>query len=119
MRSPRASGRGQVNTGRICKSLGGDKQASTPTGPEVQRHVAAYAGRFAPQYVQQLQRECAQLHSLGPRILFEFLRELADRLDADDALNAMLANYRRLTPEVAFVVGADRFPPLPLRAVPR
>lgn len=68
---------------------------------------------------QRFRRDCEHLHRLGARVLAEFIAEAALRLDRGNEIRAMLSDYCRLTPDVAFVVGADRFPPAPLKVVPR
>ena len=51
------------------------------------------------------------LHRLGERPLYEFLREFAHHHGLEPEMIAQLERYRRITPEMAYVTGADRFPP--------
>jgi hypothetical protein len=68
----------------------------------------------------RLQRGTEHLHCLGDRALCEFLLELAHRAGGLPATLALLSEFEeRLTPQMIRLVGADRFPSLPLRAVPR
>ena len=65
----------------------------------------------------RLQRGAAHLHALGPRATAEFLAEIAGKIGAEGAIQSLLVEYQRLTPEMIRAVGADRFPPRPLRLV--
>lgn len=68
----------------------------------------------------RIQRGAEHLHSLGPRAIAEYICELAARIGGQPAAAALLAEYeRRLTPAMLAATGGDRFPPRPLRAVPR
>jgi len=60
----------------------------------------------------QMERGSAQLHSLGPRALCEFLTEVGAAHDCLAAIVGKLTVWRaRLTPEMITAAGADRFPP--------
>lgn len=48
-----------------------------------------------------------RLHDLGPRPLFEYLREIAAGRDPIDRLEA----YARLDPSIVHALGADRIEP--------
>jgi hypothetical protein len=68
----------------------------------------------------RLQRGCESLHRLGPRATAELLAEVAGKIGGLPAIVGLLSEYeRRLSPEMLSAVGADRFPPRCLRAVPR
>jgi len=58
----------------------------------------------------RLQRLAAQIHTLGPRPLYELLREL----DAGAELRPTLERYARLAPLADFIAanGGDDFKPL-------
>lgn len=67
-----------------------------------------------------LERGSAHLRRLGDRAIAEFLAEISARIGGLPAVLQVLSEYEeRLTPEMIRLVGADRFPSLPLRAVPR
>ena len=67
-----------------------------------------------------LQRGCEHLHRLGPRATAELLAEVDRRIGGMTCILGLLTEYeRRLTPEMLRRTGGDRFPPRPLRAVPR
>jgi len=57
----------------------------------------------------------ANLHRLGPRVLAEFLAELALYHGAklSDDMADLLGAYEHLIPEMVEAAGADQFPPLP------
>jgi hypothetical protein len=59
--------------------------------------------------------EC--VHRLGARVIAELLAEIAQRHGIADDIDLRLARYSTLNPEILAAVGADRFPPLPIRAV--
>ena len=59
------------------------------------------------------------LHGLGPRATFEFLDELARSHEIGAEVDALLANYRELTPQIVAALGARDIPPPPLHEVPR
>lgn len=54
----------------------------------------------------RLERLAVHLVALGPRAVAEALAELAEHGDL-----SRLEPYRRLSPSVVAMVGADRFPP--------
>ncbi len=60
------------------------------------------------------QRQIEHVHQLGARAVGELLYEVAEGGDLDRALDA----YERLTPSLLKAMGADRFPPSPLHAIP-
>jgi hypothetical protein len=66
--------------------------------------------------ISRLQHLAGQIHSLGPRPLFELLCELDNGAD----LGAVLERYARLAPLTDFIadLGGDRLPP-PVRLVGR
>jgi hypothetical protein len=55
----------------------------------------------------RLQRGAEHLHRLGPRVVGEFLLELAD---AQTVLELLDAYRRRITPQMVLAAGGDRFP---------
>jgi hypothetical protein len=60
------------------------------------------------------------LHRLGPRVVSEFLAEIADKVGGWSVMLDLITQYEmRLTPQMLRVAGGDRFPALPLRVVPR
>jgi hypothetical protein len=67
----------------------------------------------------RLQRGAAHLHDLGPRATFEFLLELAGQIGGLPATMGLLVEYQRLSLPQVRAAGGNRFPPRPLRAVPR
>ena len=101
-----------------CESveLDADFRKDNPTAPFIQhRRGLRHVGDVAAQIVADLQRQrCAtHLHDLGARPVLEALLELDAGRDLDD----VLARYAELDPEIVRALGADRFPPLPLRRV--
>jgi hypothetical protein len=58
------------------------------------------------------------LHGFGARTTFEFIDELARHHGIGDDLDERLAKYAALDPTIVRLVGGDRFPPHPPRAVP-
>ncbi len=76
--------------------------------------------RRSPLDALRLQRGSEHLHRLGPRAFDGFLRDLAARIGGMPASLALLAEYeQRLSPEMLTATGGNRFPPPPLRSVPR
>lgn len=68
----------------------------------------------------RLERGAMHLHRCGPRATAEFLADVADHIGGMPCILARLAEYEtRLSPEMLRAVGGDRFPPHPLRVVPR
>jgi hypothetical protein len=68
----------------------------------------------------RLQRGAEHLCRLGPRSTTELLSEIAERIGGLPCILGLLEEYqRRITPEILRAVGGDRFPPRPLREVPR
>lgn len=61
----------------------------------------------------QLHRAAEHLHQLGPRPVFEALKEVASGADLDQ----VLSSYARFTPDLIQVLGGDRFAPPPLHIV--
>ena len=59
-----------------------------------------------------LQRGAEHLHALGPRATAEFLAEVGHRIGGTPCILG-------LTPRMVRLAGGDRFPPRPLRLVPR
>jgi hypothetical protein len=63
--------------------------------------------RGKPIALARLRRLADQLHALGPRPIFEYLREII--AGADPA--ARLERYAELDPDVVRALGGDRLPP--------
>ncbi|MCB4820751.1 hypothetical protein [Roseicella aerolata] len=66
----------------------------------------------------RLWRGAEHVHRLGPRALAELLAEIGAAHGCSAAILERLAAYRRLSPGMIRVAGADAFPPV-LREVPR
>jgi hypothetical protein len=66
----------------------------------------------------RLQRAVAHVHGLGARPVGELLVELLDAHGVPPAALDLLLTWRRLDPQLVAAVGADRWPPQPLDAVP-
>jgi hypothetical protein len=62
---------------------------------------------------------CAKVHACGPRVLAELLAELGRERMIQTEVEQKLERYAQLDPARVRAVGADRFPPLPLRLVQR
>jgi hypothetical protein len=68
----------------------------------------------------RLQRGVEHLHALGPRACAEFLVDVDQQIGGLPAIMRLLAEYQeRMSPELLLALGGDRFPPRPLRVVPR
>jgi hypothetical protein len=68
----------------------------------------------------RLQRGAEYLHACGPRTQAEFLAEVGQRIGGMPAIFTQLREYEtRLSPQLLRAVGGHRFPPRPLRVVPR
>ncbi len=63
---------------------------------------------------QRRERLAEHLHRLGSRPCLEALIEVADGADLD----GVLIRYSRLDPDIVKALRGDRFPPLPIHAVP-
>lgn len=103
-----------------ARQLGADRAGSDDlagrlkSGPEL-THLLAL--RQAAQRDLRFRRDIIRLHRLGARVLFEALCEFgADRLCRTE-IEALVARYAAIDPERVRLVGADRWPPTPLRAV--
>lgn len=70
---------------------------------------------FDPRFVRRVER----LHDLGPRPLGEILSELVERWGREFGhdLDARLDRYGQLSPDTIRDLGADRFPPSPMRLI--
>jgi hypothetical protein len=67
----------------------------------------------------RLQRGVEHLHKLGPRPTAELLADVAAKIGGLPCILSTLEEYKRLSPRQLRLAGGDRFPPRPLRAVPR
>jgi hypothetical protein len=74
---------------------------------------------LAPCDQLRLQRGATHLHHLGPRCVAKFLAEIAGDVGGMAAVLHQLGEDERITLEMGYLVGGDRFPPRPLLAVPR
>lgn len=63
--------------------------------------------------VLRRQRAAEHLYSLGSRPVLHALERVANGESLDDVLK----QYARLSPELVASIGADRFPPMPLRII--
>lgn len=88
--------------------------------------VTRYAGRqsftreiLKTQAQQRLRRQelARRVHRLGVRVLFELIDEIARRHGLGEDIDARLARYAQLDPEVLHKIGGDRFAPIPTRVV--
>lgn len=70
-----------------------------------------------PHEDQRFQRDVEHLYSLGDRATAEFLAEVARRIGGMPAIQALLVEYRALSPTQVRAAGGDRFPPRALRRV--
>ncbi len=59
----------------------------------------------------RLERGAANLHALESRAIAEMLATLAERVGGAPAMLGLLADYKRLTPDMVRAAAADRFPP--------
>jgi hypothetical protein len=94
----------------------GGRSSARPTGfrPVADHRPLRGAYNLRPAERQQLVRDVADVMSRGPRIVAELLLEF----DTADELLRRLADYRRLSPEVAEALAANDWT-MPLRAVGR
>ena len=67
----------------------------------------------------RLERGVRHLHAQGSRAVCELLAELAERGDAVPHLLRRLDAYNALTPAMMRAASGDKFPPRPLRQVPK
>ena len=108
MRNPAGEGGA---AGAIRKDLDGPRDiahhAAPPQVPPLDRHLAD----------RRFERAVVHVHQLGPRAIGELLREitLAHGLAGD--IEARLAHYARLDPEIVRAMGWDHFPPRPIHLV--
>jgi hypothetical protein len=66
----------------------------------------------------RLERGARHLHTLGPRVTAELLAEIGARTGGMPAIMRLLGEYKRFSPQLLRAVGANRFPPRPLRELP-
>lgn len=71
----------------------------------------------------RLQRTAERLHRLGDRVLYEFCREIAERVGAFELLTeadviALAERYAALPADLIQALGGDRLQPPPLLLVP-
>jgi hypothetical protein len=65
------------------------------------------------------QRQVEAIPNLGTRVVFELLDELDRHHGLADDLDRRLAKYAVIDPAALGAAGGDRFPPPPIREVPR
>jgi hypothetical protein len=53
------------------------------------------------------------------RVWVELIEHIAARFDLEDEVDGLLDRFAGLDPDVLRALGADRFPPSPIREVPR
>jgi hypothetical protein len=62
---------------------------------------------------RRFERDVTRLHRLGKRVVCAALREIGVSTMHMTTVEATVARYARLDPEVAQALGADQFPPYP------
>jgi hypothetical protein len=60
-------------------------------------------------------QQVEHIYALGSRVIFELIDEIDRHHGLRDDINQRLARYAKLDPGIVAVVGADKFPPLPVR----
>lgn len=65
----------------------------------------------------RFQRLVQRVYAGGVRTVAEALAGIAVELDAADTVERMLEEHGRFGPELLTALGADRFPPMPIREV--
>jgi hypothetical protein len=73
--------------------------------------------RIVPDTRLRRRRQCELIWMLGARVFFELIDELDRRHGLGADLDARLARYARLDPEILAAIGANQFPPAPLHIV--
>ena len=73
--------------------------------------------RIVPDTRLRRRRQCELIWRLGARVFFELIDELDHRRGLGADLDARLARYARLDPEILAAIGANQFPPAPLHIV--
>jgi hypothetical protein len=58
-----------------------------------------------------------RVHRLGPRVVAELLDEIARHHGLHSDIDRRLERYARLDPALLRALGADKFPPSPIRVV--
>jgi hypothetical protein len=66
----------------------------------------------------RLQRNVAKVHRLGPRTVYELLREVGAITGHRATVDAVVARYAAIDRTHLYVAGGDRFAPRPLLPVP-
>lgn len=56
-------------------------------------------------------RGSQHLHSLGARAIDEYLAKLGCDLEIEADILSLLERYERITPDMVYAAGGDRFPP--------
>jgi hypothetical protein len=106
-------------TGR--RPSGGDASPNATNLRQQQQRPASNEILFAAQEFERRrltrQRQIARVYTCGPRVIFELIAELVRRHNLGADPDELLAQYKALDPGVLAVLGADRFPPVPLHIV--
>ena len=64
-------------------------------------------------------RACWRLHRLGPRAVYELLREIGQAGACPTFIKSRVSRYAELEPEIVRAVGGDQMPPVPIYEVRR
>ena len=96
------------------RNPGGQAGAPIQNGFHTRDAMESTTPPYRKQPPPQFFRLATHLHALGVRPVAECLLELA----GVDELIHQLERYARLSPEIVEALGADKFPPFPLLAVP-
>jgi len=68
----------------------------------------------------RLQQDCVRLSELGPRVLTEYLTEVAATIGGAPVMRRLLSEYvEQLRPELLAVMGGDKLVAFPFVEVPR
>ena len=120
MENPRVTNAGLATTGaKKAVRCGGDGHSLSQTSPFLQQRKTPVLPLDAISSLR-LQRGAEHLHTLGPRAMVEYLKEVAAIIGGLPAMLSTLEEYqRRLNPERLRAAGGDRFPPRMLAEVPR
>lgn len=95
----------------------GDNAARRRSDPEADHWISI--GEAAARLVSRLRfrRRVEKLHRKGPRVVAEFLAELAARHNLARPIEHLLERYLAIDDDALEVTGGDRFPPAPIHEV--
>ncbi len=85
-------------------------------GLEPPRPVGSIAGVIVAD--MKFRRQVVHVHRLGPRVLAEFLAEIAEERNIRVVVERKLDRFAELDPAALDATGGDQFWPAPLREVP-